>query len=236
MREFEFILDVLSYRGVDPDTASCIEQLHQVLGNSFITIYRTGLSPAACRSIEATRFMNDYGGKITAPYMIFVDDDEIFNPSDVTRLLQGLSSGKRCIGGLYATRTGKGFASGGKEVVIDGDIHPCDWLATGFMGIDKTLLVDVKDKLKLPLLNPGEWHECYPFFVYCYGDDPLKNKMDFFSEDYEFCRKLHEAGETIYLDTSIQVGHIGRKVYNVSDVTEYEKQNHAMVADRHRQD
>lgn len=226
MREFAFIIAMMSYRGIDPDTATCIELLHQGLPEDFMVIYRSGVGIEIGRSIEASRFMDNYGGKISAPYLLFIDDDQTFMPKDVARLLQHLRDGKRIVGGIYPVRNGRQLSSsdfsGNHGMTIDGKLQEAMGLATGFMGIDKTLLVEMKDKLKLPLLHKGTWQECYPFFVFNHLCNHLGEHM-IYSEDWEFCRQVREIGEKIYADTAIQIGHIGRKLWQVEDVIAFSK-------------
>ncbi len=177
----EFILDVCSHRGVNPFTATSIEFAKQELGNIFLVKYDTGDAWLdRMRSTAATQFLtHDW-----APYIIFLDDDIVFSPWQLAKLLQDLKDGYRLVGGLYPTRTGAQLSSQGIEsgggITLDGTVKEIKWLATGFMGIHKTLLADMVEKLKLPLLHKGQWCECYPFFVFDYDHGML------WSEDWAF--------------------------------------------------
>jgi hypothetical protein len=216
---------MLSVRGIDPDTATCLELLHQALPNEFMIMYQAGMPVQVGRSVSATRYMNDYGGKFSAPYLVFIDDDQTFYPKDIVKLLEHLQGGKRLIGALYPTRNGAMLTSSNigtwgenlNDISIDGGVQEVAVLANGFMGIAKSLLVDIKDKLELPLLDKGTRQECYPFFLYSYGKNRLGEDV-VIGEDWEFCRKANAIGEKAYVDADIRIGHIGRKLYSVDDV------------------
>lgn len=222
----EFILDVCSHRGVNPFTATSIEFAKQELGNIFLVKYDVGDAWLdRMRSAAATQFLtHDW-----APYMIFLDDDIVFSPQNLKRLLEDLKAGYRLVGGLYPTRTGSQLASCGMEdeyggITLDNTIKEVRWLATGFMGFHKSLLQEMVDKLKLPLLHKGQWCECYPFFVF----DNDQNML--WSEDWAFCRKAHAIGEKVYADTGIQLGHCGEKVYWITDAVVATKQRQVEAA------
>jgi hypothetical protein len=52
----------------------------------------------------------------------------------------------------------------------------------------------------------------YPQFVY----HQALSHYNTFSEDLDFCRKAREKGYTIWVDTSILCGHIGKYVFEVA--------------------
>ena len=215
----DFVLDICSHRGLHPITASCIEQLRMELGMTFVVKYDSGDAWLdRLRSVAATTFLrHDW-----APYMIFLDDDIVFHPDDIKRIVNDLRSGYDLVGGTYSVRTGAQLASfGGEEggrVSIDGNIQEIKWLATGFMGFSKKLLQDMVDQLKLPLLHEGQWCECYPFFIFKNDGNML------FSEDWEFCEKAKKVGRKVYMDTGVLVGHIGDKIYSIEDVVKATQQ------------
>jgi len=211
----DFVLSVCSHRGVSPITASCIEFAHQELGNNFIIRYDSGDAWLdRMRSVAATQFMeHDW-----ADYMIFLDDDIVFNPHHLAKLFQDMKEGYRLVGGLYPVRNGSQLASYGIEdkggIRLDGKVNEIKWLATGFMGIAKSLLKEMVEHYELPRLQQGQWCECFPFFVF------TSDKKMLWSEDWSFCERAREMGEKVYADTSILLGHIGDKVYTCADAVE----------------
>jgi AmiR/NasT family two-component response regulator len=45
----------------------------------------------------------------------------------------------------------------------------------------------------------------------------------FLSEDYAFCENARKVGVKAYIDTGIQLGHIGEYVYTLKDVVEHQQ-------------
>ncbi len=167
---------------------------------------------ARTRNVLAYDFLKEK----KAPYMIILDRDIKFTRWDIDKLLEDMKEGYHLIGGCYPIKDGTRLATCG-YVNVDGGINEVEWLATGFGAISRELLEKMVDELKLPLLQEGEWSESYPFFE----DHAAKDKNGrwmFLSEDYAFCEKARKVGVKPYLDTKIQVGHIGNKLYTVKDV------------------
>ena len=213
MAKKDFIIQIVSHQAPRAETAQSIELLHQRLGNSFFVKYDTGDAFLdRMRSVAATTFYR----KDWADYMILIDDDIVFMPEDVIQLMNDLRNGYELVGGAYSVKDGTQLSSFGLEphggILLDGTVREIKWLATGFMGIKKTLLDKMVKELSLPVLHKGQWCECYPFFVFC-GDTKM-----LISEDWDFCEKAKLVGVKPYMDTAIHVGHIGSKVYKVDDV------------------
>jgi len=211
----DFIVGVVSHRGLHPLTATSIEFAHQELGNRFLVKYDSGDAWLdRLRSVAITQFYTHEW----ADYFIFLDDDIVFSPNHLLKIYEDLKAGYRLVGGLYPTRNGSQLSSygGGEDggILLDGAIKDIKWLATGFMGIAKSLLKDMVEKLNLPLLHKGMWCECYPFFIFKNDETML------FSEDWEFCEKAKKVGDRIYADTSVLLGHVGERVMTVKDVIE----------------
>ena len=204
----DFAIVICAYTGVTSSTAACIERCHQELEDKFEVFYYTeDAFIDRVRNIATTHFLkSDH-----SPYMIFIDHDILFTPGDIHRLYQDLCNGYHLIGGLYSVRDGGHVALSTirQEIRLDGTIKEVRYLATGFMGFDKEILTQMVDKLKLPLLHEKSWCECYPFFTFCYS----RSRKILLSEDWTFCVNARKAGYKVFVDTSIQVGHKGQKIY-----------------------
>lgn len=161
-----------------------------------------------------------------APYMLFIDDDIQFAPSDVERIYQDLVDGYDVIGGVYTVKGGNQLASypwgGQHKVPLDETIMDVEYLATGFMGISRKILLKIRDELKLPLLNQNEWAECYPFFES--GGFTDRDAPIYISEDWDFCEKVRKVGARVYMDARVKVGHLREQIYTVRDVYQQAKQ------------
>jgi hypothetical protein len=150
-------------------------------------------------SVIATRFLKE----TDAPYLLILDSDIVFQPSDVLMILEALRSGKQVVGGFYPVANGEHFASHiGGSYNVDGGLVEAKYLANGFKGISRSILQRLVDELELPLLMQGSDFEMYPFFM----SDNVKDL--FLSEDWYFCDLVRRVGETCYAHTGVQLGHI----------------------------
>ncbi len=166
------------------------------------------------RSVACTLFLE----KGLSEYMLFIDDDISFKPTDIEMIYEELRHGKDLVGGCYPVKRAEQLASWG-NVKIDGTVQLCEYVATGFMGISLKLLQGMRDKLELPLLHPDISCRCYPFFESgrgkTSGGDPI-----YISEDWDFCDKARQAGFTPYLHTGVWLGHEGPTIFTVEEAIE----------------
>jgi hypothetical protein len=168
------------------------------------------------RSIACTEFME----RFNTQWMVFIDADIVFEPSDLYTIYQDLKDGYDLIGGVYVVAGGKFFAHHARPPIdLDNQIHQIGngYLSTGFTGISKRLLERMVKELELPLCHPtSDLFKCYPFFES--GAYQYEGQWIYRSEDWDFCDKARQLGVSPYLDTRIRVGHRKYKVYTVDDL------------------
>jgi len=197
---------------VSAGTVSCMEEFRKTTSIDYQWVFEYGEGILGrSRSIAASKFLRDYQASI----LLFIDSDIVFKSSDIEDVYNALTRKKyRVIGGLYPVAGGAKLAQhsglpGGLR--ITGDLVEVQYVSTGFMGIQRNLLEEMRDKLKMPLLQKGSDLECYPFFE-DYAKPPL-----YISEDWDFCDKAREVGAKVWAHTGIQLGHIKNIVYYACD-------------------
>ncbi len=207
-----------------PETIGCLERMKRSKLLFYTAVYAGDALLSRNRSIACSHFIeNDW-----SPYMIFLDDDIIFENRHLEKIHQDMVDGYDIVGGCYAVRDGTQLASYGWDGLMDGKVKEVEYLATGFMGITRKALLQIKDKLELPLLNPNDWAKCYPFFE-CGRCTDRKGDPIYISEDWDFCEKARKTGIKTYIDTSVQVGHLGLKKYTIQDVLDHQKQEQEKI-------
>ncbi len=223
---FDFLLCTTTVASVEMETCWSVEKAHLKGLDKFMWVFQGGSLTARQRNTFLTNFITKEG---LPPYLIFLDSDIVFEPEDLHRIAQDLKAGYDLIGGDYAVKSAmqsSNYGFGG-EIVSDGTILEIQFLSTGFMGMSKKLVVDMKDKLNLPLLHKGEWCEEYPFMEnkYTVIDPPAKDGESaiFLSDDWDFCEKARKCGYKIYLDTSVRLAHKGSQLIRMSDVAANQK-------------
>ena len=241
----DLLVAICSHRTIAAPTCHSLDKLRLAsqAGNLGIN-YQVGLFVgdaliSRCRSQACTKFLEE----TKSPYMIFVDDDIIFEPADIQKIYQHLASQKYdIIGGIYPVRGAGQLSSYGWDgkLDVDGEVKEIEFLATGFMGISRRALMKVKEEFtyadgtKMFLCNPNDWSRCFPFFEAkavtaeerARGGDPI-----YISEDWDFVQKARKVGIQCYADTSVQVGHLREEIFTVNAVrqNQLEQIHHKMV-------
>ncbi len=222
----DIILTIVSHRTISVPTTNSLELLriaqikNELPFNYVVSFFAGDALISRGRSQACTKFLEE----TTAPFMLFIDDDIIFYPQDVAKVYNHLKSEKYdIIGGIYPVRGASQFSSYGWGGVMDADgsVKDIEYLATGFMGISRRILLKMKDELPLQICNPNDWARCYPFFGDGYWEGKVREKEGenlFISEDWYFCEQARKVGARIYADTSIQLGHIREIIYFGQDV------------------
>lgn len=141
----------------------------------------------------------DIAEKQQCTHIMFLDTDMTFPPDTIQKLL---AHDLDIVGGLYFERYEPykpavfwKHPDGDYALPHDipyGQLLECDALATGCMLIK----MDVFKRLTKP------WFE---YRVAEYGS---KKEIKFFSEDIVFCERVKELGYKIFVDTSIECGHL----------------------------
>jgi len=180
-------------------------------------------SASRARNIMAYRFLKAN----QAPYLIYIDRDILFTPQDIAKLLKDLDDGYELVAGCYAIKgalTLSNSGNGKDPLVLDGTIQEVKYLATGFLGLPRSLLEKMIEGLKLPLMHKDSDMETYPFFEEHWIEDPDHGDI-WLSEDYNFCYKAKQVGVKAYLDTGIKLGHLGSALWGVDGTAEAQKRN-----------
>lgn len=226
----EFVICTPTGESVKATTIDCVERARAAYlgeGKYFPWTLTRGDGRARSRCIMASTMLQNWS---EIPYLIFLDSDIIFEVKDLKRLHTDLQAGYDLIGGIFAVRGGTHLASYNKDInangiKLNGDIMKFEYVATGFMGISMRLLRKMVDEIPLPLLHPNSM-KFWPFF-----EDKAFPERDgegiYLSEDYAFCERARQVGVDSYVDTSIQLGHIGEYDYRLQDVLNYQKANNA---------
>ena len=201
-------------------TVRCVENARWgLMGKDihFIWDVAGGYGQNKSKCVSVSKFFLETG----IPYLISIDRDMGFFQYHVERLYRHLLSGYDLISGIYCLRNGKrlsGHLGYGREgFSLDDGIVEFQYVPMGFMGISRRLLQKMVDELQLPLLGDDKF-KFYPFF-----EQKVSSEMnELCGDDTSFCEKAHKVGVKAYVDTSIQVGHMGDKFYTVDDYFEWQ--------------
>uniref|UniRef100_A0A6M3KH07 Putative methyltransferase n=1 Tax=viral metagenome TaxID=1070528 RepID=A0A6M3KH07_9ZZZZ len=221
--KLDYIVTTITNDSVKSRTIECLELARWILFKDNIGFYWNvmyGDGKARSRSIACSKFLDD----TDADYQVFIDGDILFTPDNLRRLFEDLRSGYDLIAGLFAVRGGTQPSSYGYNAVynLDGKIHEFEYLSTGFWGTTRKCLERMRKELPLPLLHPNDL-KFHAFFEE--KQQPLREAEPIFlSEDYDFCEKARKLGIKSYIDTSIQLGHIGEYVYTLQNVVDHQKE------------
>ncbi len=210
----DFIVVIAGHGDTKDECTFSLTQCYERLPEKFTIKYIKGDALIGrVRSVGASQFLKEH----EAEYMIFVDTDIQFTPVEIEAIYLAMREGYDIVGGSYGLGSGEQFAIQGFDgrMLIDGKVHPCHYVSTGFLGISRKALLTIQEKLALPLLQEGDLrHQCYPFFES--GAFPEENI--YISEDWDFCNKARRAGLTVYLHTGVMVDHVKQTIIVAEDV------------------
>ncbi len=170
------------------------------------------------RSTLVTEALNDGFAET-----MWIDSDQTFNPDDVDKLR---SHGLPFVVGLYVQKGPKRFAgmfpenTGKVTFGKGGGLVPMSDVGFGFTYVRREVYDAIKAALpedERVVLGGYQGKMITPYFrpviaKKAYGPTYL-------SEDYSFTDRAKRAGFTPMADTTIRVGHIGRKEYTWDDLT-----------------
>jgi len=198
----DFVIYFSGYGATKDQTVLSLEALRQERHYNYDIRFVTGDALIGrSRSRAATAFLS----VDDAPFMIFIDTDIVFRPTDIDMLVTAMRMNLDVVGGAYAVANGEHLAiSGTTPVAFDGRVSEIEYVSTGFMAISRKILEKLKEGL--PLLHRGQWCECYPFF------ESRSEGDKYLSEDWDFCQKVREKGGHIFVHTGCLVGHIKEHV------------------------
>lgn len=194
----DFILYTCSYGRVTTQTIEAVEKLHKT-DYKFEWWFQSGDALIGrSRSVAVYKFLRDSD----APYMIFLDDDMVFEPGDIGKILEALRGSKDVVGGLCLTQGDCRLAQWGwnGKIPITGGVEDIEYASTGFMGISRKVLEKVTKNM--PILHKGDWCECYPAF------ESGAHKDLYLSEDWDFCNKVRAVGRRVYAHTGVRIKHL----------------------------
>jgi hypothetical protein len=204
-------ISVCCHRAIEPLAVDCLIRTLSNPAYQFEYAFQMEAGIDRSRSIQATRFLEESNADV----LLFLDDDILYNLEEVPRIIEDAIEKQSIVCGPYSKKEDGGqincvplhtedikMGPGGKLMEI------C-WGATGFMAIPRNVPAKMsvgmqKAKIKSDLA-------VYPFFL------PMLHEVDgdliWLSEDYAFCQRAREAGFKVWMDTRLQIGHLGNKIY-----------------------
>ena len=154
---------------------------------------------AAARTYLVERFLGT-----DADWLLQLDADMVFTPSDLVRLIESADSvSVPIVGGLYVG-TGQRIGDPGAEAGdLDGDgfrlllpesrgVVPVDFVGAGALLVHRSVFVDLADRHP----RPQPWFQ----------EVAVDGRVD--GEDWEFCRRAKAAGYPVHVNADVRLGHV----------------------------
>lgn len=193
--------------------------------------FMSNQKPIAAIDVARNIIASDFYRSKEFDTLLFLDDDIVFDPKDIVKLVKHVQDGKSVVGAVYATKNNKSsiaarffdnqtveFSKGSKPVKIK-------YLPGGCLMIDKKVLEKLAEKL--PLCNFSEPISFWPFFqpmIKHSRSGLFKSHNDYLTEDYSFSERCHESGFDVWLDPSIRLSHVGQKLYTLENIFDEQKE------------
>lgn len=170
---------------------------------------------ASKRNIAVRAFLDG-----DAEWLVFIDDDQVFDPDAIHRLIAGAHPLERpIVSALIMAERTKGMPVAPACAAWDGqsfrqyEAIPTErwWqvgtAGCGFLAIHRTVLERVGD---------AHADDAWPWFKFAQWQ-PDGAKPDIMSEDYVFSLRAQALGYPVYVDTRAHVGHIKTRVLTARD-------------------
>ncbi len=195
---------------LEPETDSALRVLSSL---GYVVRFLRGSSQVdLARSTMATEAMRD-GFKET----LWIDSDVVFTAEDVERIR---SHKLPFVVGLYPRKGPKEFAAKFKQgsgVVtfgIGGGLLEMEYTGMGFTHVRAEVYEAIaKD---VPECKGGYGGKTFfPYFIPAIV--PEGDGVCYLSEDFSFCHRARDAGFPPMCDTTLKIGHTGRKTYTWDD-------------------
>ncbi len=147
-------------------------------------------------------------------YLLFIDSDMAWDASVAIRLLAGAKLADHkiaAVAGRQKTPEAKFCVQIDKEIFFSqhSGFLKIKYVGTAFMLIHKSVFETLKNKQNYFNMNDGNQSKQ----IHAYFEDSIEDG-DFWSEDYNFCRKCQKEGIEIYLDHSASLKHFGHKAWS----------------------
>jgi hypothetical protein len=164
----------------------------------------------------------------TCTHLLYIDSDIIFKPGDVDRIT---SHKELVVGGLYPlkrdlrvvewcvnTALVNGDILDGRKVDLkprDDGLQAVRYVGTGFMCIARAAFEKIleHDREEIEYQSDREPHRTEHAFFREGVHKTVDHWKRFLTEDYFFCQRWIELGETVWADTQCPVRHAGRAVW-----------------------
>lgn len=209
-------LGTASWRALQSEHVQCLLKFldrdvvyHPQVGDALVS---------RARSIVATRFLLNSDADV----LLTIDDDIIFRPEDARKICEQALELTAIMVGVYFTRSADrchptSAFEVGVPVEFCGDPTPVPirWGASGFMAIPRRIIEALSEGMRLTHADNPNWQH-YPFYRTMDGDDGCGNLIEL-SEDYAFCQRTKDIGFGVYANPAVLLGHIGTKVYTLTD-------------------
>lgn len=201
-------------KAIEPETQDCLSLLiargyhvQTLRGGSQVDLVRSGLASWAVeRGFAET---------------LWIDSDVVFAPDDVEKLR---GHDRPVVAGLYVKKGRPEFAckfkaaNPGMTFGNGGGLLELEYAGMGFTLVRRGVYEKVARELKLPACGGGydPAKLVTPYFIPTIVPDGAG--WCYLSEDYSFCHRARQVGFPILADTSVRLGHVGRRVLTWDDL------------------
>lgn len=187
------------------------------------------------RSLMASKLLTDEH-LAAADVIVFIDDDIVFEPGDLWKIVEGARETGDIYGGGYVVRSREAHLSsrtlpdrGVIEFRQTPERRPVEvqYLATGFMAVPRSVVESVVAGEFRDADGTHRVHRCevggdrpfWPVFSPFTVREP-DGRLHYLSEDWAFCERARQAGHRVWMDASIILQHMGWYPFTVADLRE----------------
>lgn len=200
---------------VSEKTCSSMFKLGKVLSRQQIDHGLLTLANSSLISQGRSKIANFFINNTEFEYLLFIDSDISFDTKHVIRLL---NRNKDIVAGSYPMKTiplKYNYAKSSPEIK-DGDLVKIDSIGMGFVLVRRKVFLDISysypdlkyipDTVSAPVPEK-EFQNSYHYFA------EMKYNTNFLPEDISFFHRARSVGYDVWLDTTIDLEHVGSYVF-----------------------
>lgn len=201
---------------VEPGTQACLEALNK---RGYHVQYLIGCSQVDQARNELATWAYDEGFAET----LWVDSDVTFSVDDVEKLR---SHNLPLCAGLYPKKGPRDFAvkfktPGTYQFGVGGRLHEVEYCGMGFVHVRRQVYEAFESKLKMPRCGGSHSGKpAVPYFIPSIAALEDGSGFIYLADDSAFCHRARDCGFTVMVDTTIKLGHIGRRAWTWDDFFE----------------
>lgn len=157
---------------------------------------------------ESRTLLSEHALTTDFEMILWVDSDNVYSPEQAALIVKRAHERKTIVGGLYRSRHEKmRYVCEVKEEMRFGELISAYWTGFGLTAMPMAVLRIMYEKYGKDMFRTIDNSEL--------GTVIPKHLDIAHGDDVSFCRHWLMLGQSVYVDTSVRIGHIGPTIFSI---------------------